>query len=49
MLGSVETSFLAAAYDAVGSDYGGLETYFRDGLGLGARERATLQASYLEA
>jgi protein-tyrosine phosphatase len=49
VLGSVETSFLAAAYDAVGSDYGGLETYFRDGLGLGARERATLQASYLEA
>src|ERR1700724_855132 len=49
VLGSVETSFLAAAFDAVGSDYGGLETYFRDGLGLGARERATLQASYLEA
>jgi protein-tyrosine phosphatase len=49
VLGSVETSFLAAAYDAVGSDYGDLETYFRDGLGLGARERATLQASYLEA
>jgi protein-tyrosine phosphatase len=49
VLGSVETSFLAAAYDAVGADYGDLETYFRDGLGLGARERATLQASYLEA
>ncbi len=49
VLGSVETSFLAAAYDAVGADYGDLEAYFRDGLGLGARERATLQASYLEA
>jgi protein-tyrosine phosphatase len=49
VLGSVETSFLAAAYDAVGADYGDLETYFRDGLGLGAHERATLQASYLEA
>jgi protein-tyrosine phosphatase len=49
VLGSVETSFLAAAYDAVGADYGDLETYFSDGLGLGARERATLQASFLEA
>jgi protein-tyrosine phosphatase len=49
VLGSVETSFLAAAYDAVGADYGDLETYFRDGLGLGAHKRATLQESYLEA
>src|SRR5260370_22283303 len=49
VLGSVETSFLAAAYDAVGADYGDLEAYFRDGLGLGARERATLQVSYPES
>jgi protein-tyrosine phosphatase len=48
VLGSVETSFLAAAYDAVGAEYGDLETYFSDGLGLGARERATLRARYLE-
>src|ERR1700681_5057068 len=49
VLASVERSFLAAAFDAIGADYGDLECYFRDGLGLGARERATPQASYLEA
>src|ERR1700676_1568129 len=49
VLGSVETSFLAAAFDAIGADYGDLESYFSDGLSLGARERATLEARYLEA
>src|ERR1700694_539310 len=39
-LGSVETSFLAAAFDAIGADYGDLENYFSEGLGLGARESA---------
>src|ERR1700676_2971192 len=48
VLGSVETSFLAAAFDAIGADYGDLESYFSDGLSLGARERATLEARYLE-
>jgi protein-tyrosine phosphatase len=49
VLASVETSFLAAAFDAVGAEYGDLETYFSDGLGLGARERAKLEVRYLES
>jgi len=49
VLGRVEPSFLAAAFDAIGAEYGGLESYFSDGLGLGARERTALQARYLEA
>jgi protein-tyrosine phosphatase len=48
VLGSVETSFLAAAFETIGADYGNLENYFSDGLGLGARERAALEARYLE-
>jgi protein-tyrosine phosphatase len=48
VLGSVETSFLAAAYEAIAADYGDLESYFSDGLGVGARERERLQARYLE-
>src|ERR1700726_1469549 len=49
VLGTVETSFLAAAFDAIRGDYGDLESYFSDGLGLGARQRATLEARYLES
>ena len=49
VLASVETSFLAAAFEAIGAEYGDLETYFSDGLGLGARERAKLEARYLES
>jgi len=49
VLASVETSFLAAAFDAIGAEYGDLETYFSDGLGLGARQRARLEARYLES
>ena len=49
VLGSVQSSFLAAAFDAINADYGDLENYFGDGLGLGAGERAKLQARYLEA
>src|SRR6202163_4301700 len=49
VLGSVERSFLAAAFDAIGAEYGDLENYFSEGLGLGARERATLEARYLES
>jgi protein-tyrosine phosphatase len=48
-LASVEASFLAAAFEAVRDDYGDLESYFSDGLGLGPRDRATLEACYLEA
>jgi protein-tyrosine phosphatase len=49
VLGSVEASFLAAAFEAISADYGNLENYFSDGLGLGAGERAKLQARYLES
>jgi protein-tyrosine phosphatase len=47
-LGSVEASFLAAAFEAIEAEYGGLESYFSDGLGLGAQERAALEARYLD-
>jgi protein-tyrosine phosphatase len=45
---SVEASYLAAAFDTIRSEYGDLETYFEDGLGIGARQRATLEARYLD-
>jgi protein-tyrosine phosphatase len=48
VLARVEASFLAAAFDAVGADYGDLENYLGNGLGIGADERARLQARYLE-
>jgi len=48
VLGSVQTSFLAAAFEAIDADYGDLETYLRDGLGLGQAERAHLEARYLQ-
>jgi protein-tyrosine phosphatase len=49
VLGTVETSFLAAAFEAIGQEYGDLESYFSDGLNVRARERAQLKARYLEA
>jgi protein-tyrosine phosphatase len=49
VLASVEASFLAAAFDAVDAEYGDLDGYFIDGLGLGAAERASLQMRYLES
>ena len=48
VLGSVEATFLAAAFDTVAEEYGDLEAYFVEGLGLGEAERASLQARYLE-
>jgi protein-tyrosine phosphatase len=48
-IGSVEASFLVAGFEAVRADYGGLESYFRDGLGLGEHERAELKGRYLAA
>jgi protein-tyrosine phosphatase len=48
VLGSVEASFLIAALDTVRADYGDLEAYFEAGLGLGQRERATLERRYLD-
>ena len=47
-IGSVEASYLAAAFEAVGEEYGDLETYLRDGLKLGTAERTALQARYLQ-
>jgi protein-tyrosine phosphatase len=48
VLGAVEASFLAAAFDTISSDYGGLENYFSSDLGLGPRESAMLQARFLQ-
>jgi protein-tyrosine phosphatase len=48
-IASVEASFLAAAFEVIRADYGSLEDYFRDGLKLGPRERAALEACYLES
>ena len=47
-LASVEASFLGAAFEVIRTDYGDLEIYFKDGLGLGSSERARLKARYLE-
>ncbi len=49
VLGSVEATFLAAAFDTVAEEYGDLDAYFVEGLGLGEAERESLQARYLEA
>ena len=38
-IGNVEASYPAAAFEAVGSDYGDLETYLRDGLSSAHRSR----------
>jgi len=48
-IGSVEASYLAAAFEAVGEEYGDIETYLRDGLSLGTAERAALKARYLQS
>jgi len=48
VLASVQASFLAAAFDAIRNDYGDLENYLSDALGLGAGERAKLEARYLD-
>ena len=48
VLGTVQTSFLAAAFEAIDADYRDLENYFSSGLGIGAEQRARLQARYLE-
>jgi protein-tyrosine phosphatase len=48
-IGSVEASFLAAGFEAVQADYGDLENYIREGLGLGPNERTELKARYLQS
>jgi protein-tyrosine phosphatase len=47
-IGSVEVSFLAAGFEVIRADYGDLESYFRQGLGLGTRERNELKMRYLQ-
>lgn len=44
----VRPEFLDAAFEAVDEEYGGLEEYFREGLGLREAERERLRALYLE-
>lgn len=48
-IGSVEASYLAAAFEAVGKEYGDLETYLRDGLRIGPPEQEALRARYLQS
>jgi protein-tyrosine phosphatase len=47
-IGSVEASYLAAAFGAIHANYGGLDDYLKNGLGLGDQERATLKDRYLQ-
>ena len=48
-IGSVEASFLAAAFDAIRADYGDLDDYLKRGLALGTSERTALKARYLQS
>jgi len=47
VLWGVRPEFLEAAYEAVRSDYGGLDRYFAQALGLGGRQRERLRELYL--
>jgi protein-tyrosine phosphatase len=47
VLSRVQPEFLLASLEAIDADYGGLEGYFREGLGLGAPERERLRELYL--
>jgi protein-tyrosine phosphatase len=49
VLGTVQASFLAAAFETINAGYGSLDNYLRDGLGIGAAEREGLRERYLEA
>jgi protein-tyrosine phosphatase len=48
-IGSVQASFLTAGFEAVQADYGDLENYLREGLGLGPKEQTELKARYLQS
>jgi protein-tyrosine phosphatase len=48
VLWRVQPEFLDAAFEAARSDYGGLETYLEEGLGLGSQERQRLKELYLK-
>jgi protein-tyrosine phosphatase len=47
VLWRVQPEFLNAAFEAVEEDYGGLEGYFRKGLGLGEAQRKRMRELYL--
>ena len=47
VLWRVQPEFLNAAFEAVEEDYGGLEGYFRKGLGLGEAQRKRMRDLYL--
>ena len=49
VLGTVQTSFLAAAFQTIDAGYGSLDNYLRDGLGIGPAERESLRELYLES
>ncbi len=46
VLWGVQPEFLQASLDAIDQDYGGLEAYLREGLGLGPGRARTLRALY---
>jgi protein-tyrosine phosphatase len=48
VLGTVREAFLEASFEAIDADYGSLDGYFRDGLGLGPAERKALEGRYLQ-
>ena len=48
VLWRVQPEFLEAAFEAVDRDYGGLEPYFKEGLGLGKEQRERLRGLYLQ-
>ena len=49
VLGTVQSTFLAAAFETIDAGYGSLDNYLRDGLGIGTAERDALRQRYLEA
>src|SRR4029077_19258344 len=49
VLGTVQPTFLAAAFQAIHAGYRVLDNFLCDGLGIGAAQRDTLRARYLEA
>ncbi|CCD92834.1 conserved hypothetical protein [Bradyrhizobium sp. ORS 375] len=48
-IGTVQASFLAAALDTVREEYGDLQAYLREGLGIDEIARTALQRRYLTA
>lgn len=48
VLSRVQPEFLQAACELIATDHGDVETYLREGLGVGERERGRLRELYLE-